>query len=135
MTITMLMISTVSFAAPVQTDSIQWTCVYEIENSLDDSSTLLRKSLELYASTEVYSGWYAGVTAQLQKLSSDGTEWNDVSGKYYEAYDEDEDAYIYKSAIPVNAGTYRFKLEHTAYSKSGVELETIYAHTNTVTIY
>ena len=133
--VTLLMFSTVSFAVPPQTDSVQWNCVYEIENYLEDSSTLLKKSLELYASTEVYDGWYAGVTAQLQKLNSSGTSWSDVSGKYYESYDEDYTTYIYKPSISVSAGTYRFKLVHTAYSTHGVALESITAYTNTITIY
>lgn len=135
MMVTLLMFSTVSFAVPPQTDSVQWNCVYEIENYLEDSSTLLKKSLELYASTEVYDGWYAGVTAQLQKLNSSGTSWSDVSGKYYESYDEDYTTYIYKPSISVSAGTYRFKLVHTAYSTTGVALESITAYTNTITIY
>ena len=135
MMIAMLTFSTVSFAVPPQTDSVQWNCVFEIENYLDDSSTLLQKKLELFASTEVYDGWYAGVTAQLQKLNSSGTSWSNVSDKYYEAYEEDNYASIYKPSIKVSAGTYRFKLVHTAYSTTGVALESITAYTNTITIY
>lgn len=135
MMIAILMVSTVSFAAEAEREKLRWNCISLIDNYVDDSSTLLRKSIELYASTEVYDGWYAGVSAQLQKQNSSGTSWSDVSGKYYEAYDEDYDASIYKSAIKVNAGTYRFKLVHTAYSTAGVALESVTAYTDTITIY
>ena len=135
MMIALLMVSTVSFAADAEKDKVRWNCICEIENYVDDSSTLLRKSIELYASTDVYDGWYAGVSAQLQKRNSSGTSWSDVSGKYYEVYDEDTEAHIYKSAIMVSAGTYRFKLVHGAYSTAGVLLETVTTYTNTVTIY
>ena len=131
----MLVIIPSSFAADAEKDKTRWNCILSIENYIDDSSTLLRKSIELYASTDVYDGWYAGVSAQLQKRNSSGTSWSNVSGKYYEVYDEDTEAHIYKSAIKVNAGTYRFKLVHTAYTTSGVAVETVTAYTDTITIY
>lgn len=132
--ITVLMISTVSFAAKPQTDNIQWSHIISVSNYLDDSSTWLFKRLEFYACTQTYTNRYAGVTGQLQKLGTDGITWNNVAGKYYESYEENTIADIYEQYISVSSGTYRFYVEYTAYSTGGLPLETVGGYTNEVTV-
>lgn len=132
--ITMLMISTVSFAAKPQTDNIQWSYIYTVANYLQDNSTWLSKKLEFYAQLITYSNRHAGITAQLQKLGNDGITWSDVSGKYYEVYEEDTAAEIYEQKINVSSGTYRFYIEYTAYTTGGLPLEIVSGYSNTVSV-
>lgn len=127
--ITLLTIATVSFA------SLQWTCIYECENSLTDASTLFTKKLDFYADMTTYSGYYSGLEAQLQKLSDDGTQWNNVDDKFYESYAEGDFCYIDEIVKVGKAGSYRFEILNTAYSTTGAALESEVTHTKTVTIY
>lgn len=131
--ITILMVSTVSFAAGPNTDNIQWSYISAIENYLDNASTLFTRKLELYAATDTYIGYYSSVTAQLQKKN--GSTWEDVTGYFYSDYEEDSGASIYEPSITgLSSGTYRFKLVHRAYTDEWLRLETVNAHTNEVTI-
>lgn len=132
--ITMLMISTVSFAAKPQTDNVQWSYIYSVACHLYDRSTWLSKKLELYGQLITYDNRYAGITAQLEKLGNDGITWSDVSGKYYEVYEEDIIAELSVKNIGVSSGTYRFYMEYTAYSTGGLPLETVGGYTNEVTV-
>lgn len=132
--ITMLMISTVSFAAKPQTDNVQWTYIFTVASHLYDRSTWLSKKLELYAQMATYDNRYAGITAQLEKLGNDGITWSDVSGKYYEVYEEDIIAELSVKNISVSSGTYRFYIEYTAYTTGGLAMETVYGYSNTVTV-
>lgn len=136
--IMMLMISTVIYASNPQIDvtSIiqpRWTYLYSCENSLEITEGTSKK-LTIYATTDVYTG-YAGVNAQLQKLSEDGTSWDDVPNKFWEAYEERTVAGILIENVSVSSGKYRCSLEHIAYSTNGMPLESFYTYTNTVTVY
>lgn len=125
---TMLMIATVSFC------SAQWTYIYECENSLEDVSTWLTKKLDFYTDMTVYEG-YCGIEAQLQKLGDDGVTWNNVDDKFYETYAENDFCSIDTIVKVGKAGTYRFEILNTAFSNTGMALESEVTYTRTVTVY
>lgn len=132
--ITILMISTVSFAAKPQTDNVQWTDIFTIASHLYDRSSWLFKKLEFYAQLGTNTNRYSGITAQLQKLGNDGITWSDVSGRYYSVYEEDNIAELHEENISVSSGTYRFYIEYTAYTTGGLPLEMVPAYSNTVSV-
>ena len=132
--ITMLIISTVSFAAVPQEEGIEWTYIKEIDGYIDDVSTWYSKKIDIYADTWVYNGSYAGVEVQLQKLDSNGTTWSDVSGKYWYNYPEDRIAVVSVNSLSVSSGTYRLDIYHRAYSTSGVLRETQHNFSPEVTV-
>ena len=134
MLITMLMVSTASFAIPPATDNIQWTYIYSIGNYLENDSILLLKRLNVFADTEVYGDRHAGIFVQLQKLESDGTTWSDVSGKTWASYPSSDYAYVNEEHVVVSSGTYRCYLVHSAFTTGGLLMEYVEAYTNTVTV-
>ena len=126
---TLLMIATVSFC------SMQWTYIYECENSLEDVSTWLTKKLDFYADMTTYDDGYCGIEAQLQKLGDDGETWSNVDDKFYEVYTEGHFANIDTIVKVGKAGTYRFEILNTAYASNGMALESAVSYTRTITIY
>lgn len=126
---TLLMIATVSFC------SMQWTYIYECENSLEDVSTWLTKKLDFYADMTTYDDGYCGIEAQLQKLGDDGETWSNVDDKFYEVYAEGHFGSIDTIVKVGKAGTYRFEILNTAYASNGMALESAVTYTRTVTIY
>lgn len=126
---TLLMIATVSFC------SMQWTYIYECENSLEDVSTWLTKKLDFYVDMTTYDDGYCGIEAQLQKLGDDGETWSNVDDKFYEVYAEGHFGSIDTIVKVGKAGTYRFEILNTAYASNGMALESAVTYTRTVTIY
>lgn len=141
--ITMLILPNASYAATqieevgVNTSNnsraLQWSYLYECEHVFEKTEGESRK-LTLYASTEVDEG-RAGVYAQLQKRSSNGTSWDDVDGKEWERYSATDYVSMEYLNISVGAGTYRFLLIHMALDENGDILESFSAYTSEVTIY
>lgn len=134
MVITLLMFPTVVFAndtIEVQ-NSIQprWSYLYVCSNGLQAASDISGAIL-IYGCTEVYSG-HAGVEIQLQKWS--GTRWLNYSDFYWEDYSSTGMAEAFEDNIEVPAGVYRLSLVHTAYSSSGVPLESFSAYSNELTV-
>lgn len=137
MAITMLMVSTVCFASGTVSEKIplkRWTGLYACDNILIVEEDAYRQ-ISLYASTETYLGYYAGLTAQLQRSTDGGFTWDDVPGKYWDVYDDFDYCSLGAENIRVSAGKYRVELVHEAYDQNGRLVETFECLTNVVTVY
>lgn len=142
--ITMLILPNASFAATkvetvaktnVEPRLIQWTYLHCCENGLMQMEDAYR-TLAIYASTEVYTdGDGTAVSAQLQKLSSNGLRWDDVDGKYWEADSDNIYCSVSADDVRVSAGTYRLYVEHHALDPYGYWLESFEAYSEIVTVY
>ena len=133
MVITMLMIPTFAFAsasAEEQTIQPRWSYLRVGENSLHPA-TGITQGIMIYGGTDKYSG-SAGVVVQLQKWS--GSKWLNVSDGYWEAYGSGGFAFVSENNIEVPAGVYRLSLVHTAYSSTGVPLESFSTQSKELTV-
>ncbi len=123
--ITVLMVPTLVLASDTVNsaqDGIQprWSYLWICENNIDYANDI-SKGLWIYGSTQAYYDYYAEVEIQLQKYTSG--VWVDVPTYYWRAYPEDSYAEIEEDNISVSSGVYRCSLVHTAYTQSGVPLE------------
>lgn len=123
--ITVLMIPTLVLASDT-VDSAQngiqprWSYLWHCDNGIDYANNI-SKGLWIYGSTQAYYDYYAEVEIQLQKYVSG--IWVDVPTYSWSSYPEDSYAEIEEDDVSVSSGTYRFSIIHTAYTTSGVPLE------------
>lgn len=110
----------------------QWDVLIVCDNILEKTEGE-KKMINIYASTDVQKG-FSGVSAQLQKLGSDGKTWENVDGKYWEAFSTTKHAYVLDDHIKVDSGSYRLFIDHSAYVAKGIPIETFYAFSNVVII-
>ena len=133
MAITMLLVPTISFASTSAEESViqpRWSYLHMCENSLQLAEDI-SQGIQIYGCTVTYSG-HAGVEIQLQKWN--GYDWLNVSDYYWEAYGSTGYAVAAEENVEVSAGVYRLSLLHTAYSSSGLPLESFAAYSNEVRV-
>ena len=130
--IIMLIVPNIVFAAENTSIQPRWSCIRECANSLDRVGS--SRALALYADVEVYSDYYAGIEAQLQKYNFSTEEWENVDDKYWDYADEDTFCVLVATYIPVSSGTYRVSLSFIAYSTSWFILESFECYTDQVTV-
>ena len=85
-------------------------------------------------STLVNTGYHSGVEIQLQRYVDSCDCWMNAPTYFWEAYSESDYAEIIEDDISVASGTYRFKIVHTAYTSSGIEIESFIANSNEITV-
>lgn len=136
MAITMLMVPTVAFANSNTEASViqpRWSYLVACDNLLDYASNI-SSGLLVYGSTQPRFGNQSSVEIQLQKWNVSAGKWENVTGKYWFDYSTDGYSELCENNVPVSAGVYRLSLLHTAYSSTGVELESFAAYSNELTI-
>ena len=137
--ITLLMIPSLVLASEVEMSSSQgniqprWSYLWMCDNGIDYASNI-SKGISLFGSTQVYSNKYAGVMIQLEKYIDSCDCWVNVPTYCWEAYEEDDYAYIFEDDISLSSGVYRFSILHTAYDTDGLELESFATSSEEITI-
>lgn len=130
--ITMLIVPNVVFASDNFTIQPRWSYIRSCAHSLDRVEN--ERALALCTDVNLYSGYYAGIIAQLQKYNFSTERWENVEDKYWDYAAEDTFCVIDETYIPVSSGTYRFLLSFVAYSTSWIELESFECYTDQVTV-
>ncbi len=135
--ITLLMIPNLVLAVDTA-DSAQsgiqprWSCLFVCDSLIDYASDI-SPGLLIVGSTETYSGYYAEVDVQLQRYTTSGI-WMNVPTYNWVDYQEDTFAEISEDNVSVSSGTYRCSLIHTAYTKSGIEIESEAFYSDEITV-
>lgn len=135
--ITLLMIPNLVLAVDT-TDSAQggiqprWSCLYVCDSSINYASDIA-PGLFIGGSTETYNDYYAEVEVQLQRYTTSGI-WMDVPTYSWSDYQEDTFAEVSEDNVSVSKGTYRCTLIHTAYSTSGLPLESEAFYSDEITV-
>ena len=137
--ITLLMIPSLVLASELELSSSQnsvqprWSYLWICDNAIDYAENISR-GISFAASTKVRSNKYAGVEIQLEKYVSSASRWMDVPTYYWDAYEEDDYAYIMEDDVSLSTGTYRLAILHTAYDTDGLPLESFAACSDEITI-